>query len=84
MNAMTATPRKATATVSAIVAALLTLLASYWTFRWAFIRLWEWQHEGRRIVFTFGPEMNAAALALLSSIAVFLVQFRRSLRMGKA
>ena len=76
MSAMSATPSKATATVSAIVAALLTLLASYWTFRWGFIRLWEWQHEGRRIVFAFGPEMNAAALAIWSSICVFLVQFR--------
>jgi hypothetical protein len=80
ISAMTATTKKTSATVFAIVAALLALLVSYWTFRWGFIRFWEWQHEGRRMVFVFGPEINAAALAVLSSIAVFLVVFRHLLR----
>jgi hypothetical protein len=75
--------KRTTAAVPAIAVALLTLLVCYWTFRWGFIRIWERQHEGRRIVFAFGPETSAAALALLSSIAVFLAVFMYSLRRGK-
>jgi len=79
MSPMATWAKKTTATFSATLAALLTMLVCYWIFRWGFIHAWEWQHEGRRIVFVFGPEVNAAALAALPGIVAFLIVFRRSL-----
>jgi hypothetical protein len=78
MFIMTRAASKASATFSAIVVALVALLASFLAFRWGFIQLWEWQHEGRRMVFVIDPEIKAAVLAILSSIAVFLAALRRS------
>jgi len=78
ISSMGSTSGKAAATGSATLAAFLTLLISFFVFRWGLIRLWEWQHEGRRMMFVIGPEINAAILALLSSSIVFVVVFRRS------
>jgi len=70
MCAMTTASSK-TAAIFPAVAALATLLVGFWAFRWGFIHIWEGLHEGRRIVFVFGPEIKAAVLAILSSLAVF-------------
>jgi hypothetical protein len=70
MFAMTFAPNK-TAVIFATVAALATLLASFWVFRWGFIHIWEGHHDGRRMVFVFGPDEKAGVLAILSSLAVF-------------
>ena len=78
MSTMTTARNKTTAIFAVTVAALATLLVSFWALRWGFIHLWEWQHEGRRMVFVFEPEMKAAVLAILSSIAVFTVLRRWS------
>jgi len=56
-----------------MVAALATLIVSFWAFRWGFIPLWEGQHEGRRMVFVFEPDMKAAVLAISSGVAVFFL-----------
>lgn len=84
MLTMTRAATKAKATFSAIVVALLTLIACFWVFRWGFIQLWEWQHEGRRMVFVIDPEVKAAALAILPSVAAFLFMLRRSLNQTKS
>jgi hypothetical protein len=68
---------KKTADASVTIAALATLLVSFWAFRWGFIHIWERQHEGRRMIFVFGPDGKASVLAILVSIAVFFF-FRRS------
>jgi len=75
---------RAKTTFSAIVVALLTLIVCFWLFRWGFIQLWEWQHEGRRMVFVIDPEVKAAALAVLPSVAAFLFMLRRSLNQTKS
>ena len=74
---MTIAPNKS-ASVFPTIAALVTLLVSFWAFRWGFIHIREGQHEGRRMVFVFGPEMKAGALAVLSSLAVFNFLWRLS------
>jgi hypothetical protein len=71
---------KAVSITYAGVAAVFALLISFWTFRWGFIRLWEWQHHGRLIIFAYWPETKAGALALLLSICVFAFVFRLSRR----
>jgi len=63
-----------TAIFSAMVAALATLIVSFWAFRWGFIPL----HEGRRMVFVFEPDMKAAVLAISSGVAVFFLLLWRS------
>jgi len=83
MSEMTTTARKQPAFVAATVAALLTLLCSYWLFRWGLILLWQWQHEGRRIKFVFQQEIDAALLALLFGSSAFFVILRRSLHKKK-
>jgi hypothetical protein len=67
---MMTAPSKTPAIIATVVA-LATLLVSFWAFRWGFIHIWEGQHEGRRMVFVFGPEVKASVLAILSSVAVF-------------
>ena len=84
MFTMTRAATKAKAICSATAVALLTLIASFWAFRWGFIQLWEWQHEGRRMVFVINPEFKAAALAILPSVAAFLSVLRRSLNQTKS
>jgi len=56
---------------TAAIFALATLLVSFWAFRWGLIHIWEGQHDGRRMLFVFGPELKASVLAILSSLAVF-------------
>jgi hypothetical protein len=75
---MTTAQNKSAAIFSATVAALATLIVSFLAFRWGFIHLWEWQHEGRRMVFVFEPDMKAAVLAISSGVAVFFMSLRRS------
>lgn len=77
---MTRRVKNSAARLSATVASLVTLIVSYWIFRWLLIALWEWQHEGRRIVFVFQQEVDAALLALLLGVSVFVLVFRRSCR----
>jgi hypothetical protein len=83
MPEMTATARKLPASISALGVALLTVLCSYWLFRWGFIRLWEWQHEGRRIVFALQQEIDAAVTAFFLGISVFVIAFRRVSRKNR-
>jgi len=83
MSTMTTVANKATAIFASMIAGLITLLVSFWAFRWGFIQLWEWQHEGRPIMFTLGPETKAAALALVAGLAAFLAAFRCLLRGSK-
>jgi hypothetical protein len=73
MSPMTTAQNKTAAIFSAMVAALATLIVSFWAFRWGFIHLWEGQHEGRRMVFVFDPDMKAAGLAISSGVAVFFL-----------
>ena len=77
MVRMTRAANKATVIFSATLAAVIMLFVSYWAFRWQLIKVWQWQHEGRPIVFTFGPDMDAAVLATMVGIAVFILIFRR-------
>jgi hypothetical protein len=70
MFAMTIAPNK-TAVIFATVAALATLVVSFWSFRWGFIHSWEGHHDGLRMVFVFRPEVKTGVLAILSSLAVF-------------
>jgi hypothetical protein len=81
MFAVTIAPNRKAACF-AIVAALATLLVSFWAFRWGFIHIWEGQHEGRRMVFVFGPDVKAGVLAILSSVVVFNL-LRRLSRQSK-
>jgi hypothetical protein len=64
----------------AIVAAFSTLVVSFSIFRWGFIQYWQWQHQGRKMVFVIGPEINAAGLAVVLSIIVLLLSLRGSTR----
>jgi hypothetical protein len=73
---------KGTSALYATLSAALVLPISFWVFRWGLIRIWEWQHIGRRIVFVFGQEIEAAIAAVLLSICVF-VFVRRLLVVGK-
>ena len=73
---------KLIATISATLVAAMALLVSFFVFRWKFIRYWEWQHAGRRMIFVFGPEFNAATLAVLLSLCVFVIAFREAKHSG--
>jgi hypothetical protein len=63
--------------IRASLSALCTLLVSYAAFRWVLMRYWEWQHQGRKMMFTFWADFNAVPLALLTSISAFVVIFVR-------
>ncbi len=73
---------KLIATISATLVAAMALLVSFFVFRWKFIRYWEWQHAGRRMIFVFGPGFNAATLAVLLSLCVFVIAFREAKHSG--
>lgn len=79
MLEMNTTARKQRGFAVATVAALVTLLCSFWLFRSGLILLWQWQHDGRRIEFVFQQETDAAILALFFAIPVFVVILIRSL-----
>lgn len=81
---MTMAANKSAAIFFASISGVVTLLLSFWAFRWGFIHLWEWQHGGRRIVFLFDPDIKAAVIAIVLSIAVFFVCLWRSSRHSKA
>jgi hypothetical protein len=69
-----------TAGLRAIVLAFLTALSasaiSYHVFRWAFIKYWEWQHDGRRMKFAFWAEERALLAALIVFGVVFFLLLR--------
>jgi len=84
MFSMTTAANKSAAILSATIASAITLLVCFWMFRWGFILLWQWRHGGRRMVFVIDPEINAAVVAVLLSIAIFFIIRRRSSRQGKS
>ena len=51
-------------------------VVSYKTFLWALIKYWEWQHDGRRMKFSFWADECALPLALLVCAIVFFVTFK--------
>ena len=62
--------------VVAVGAALSALAVCHKVFLWAFIKYWEWQHDGRRMKFTFWADERALSLALLICGGVFLFTLR--------
>jgi hypothetical protein len=53
------------------IAATSVFVVLYQVFRWLFIRYWEWQHDGRRMKFTFWADERALLLALLVGVLAF-------------
>ena len=84
MFTMMTVANKSAGIFSAIVSGVVSLLVSFWAFRWGLIHLWEWQHGGRRMMFVFDPEIKAAVMAIVLSVAVFVVLLWRSSRHSKA
>jgi hypothetical protein len=64
------------AIVLALLAVLSALVISYKVFLWMFIKYWEWQHEGRRMKFTFWADERALPLALIVCVVVFFLTTR--------
>jgi hypothetical protein len=58
------------------IAAMLAFVVFYQVFRWLFIRYWEWQHDGRRMKFTFWADERALPLALLVGVLAFYLTLR--------
>jgi hypothetical protein len=61
--------------IGALLAAIVSLVASYTVFRWVFIKYWEWQHDGRPMKFTFWADERALPLAFVVSGVVFYTIF---------
>ena len=59
-----------------IVAALLAFVPLFALFDWALITYWEWQHEGRRMKFTFWADERALLSVLPFCAIVFYVSVR--------
>ena len=62
--------------VVAVGAALSALAVCHKVFLWAFIKYWEWQHDGRRMKFTFWADERALSLAIPICGGVFLFTLR--------
>jgi hypothetical protein len=60
---------------SAIVA-ISALIVAYQVFLWIFIRYWEWQHEGRRMKFTFWADERALPVAVLVGVLAMYATLR--------
>jgi len=58
------------------IAAISASVIVYRLFRWVFILYWEWQHEGRRMKFTFWADERALPLAVLAGFFAFYLPFR--------
>ena len=58
------------------IVAMSALVVAYQLFRWVFTRYWEWQHEGRRMMFTFWAEERALPLAVLAGVFAFYATLR--------
>jgi hypothetical protein len=59
-----------------LLTSLCALVLSYQLFDWALIRYWEWQHDGRRMKFTFWADERAIPLAVLVCIFVLFLTNR--------
>lgn len=75
-----AAERNSTGILFATVATIATLPVSFLVFRRGLIRFWEWQHDGRRMIFVIGPEMTAPVLAIFVSLLVFSILLLRLMR----
>ena len=65
------TKHQMSAYAAAGIAATSVFVVLYQVFRWLFIRYWEWQHDGRRMKFTFWADERALLLALLVGLLAF-------------
>jgi hypothetical protein len=64
------------AVVVAVFVALLAFAVFYNVSLRAFIKYWEWQHDGRPMKFTFWADERALPVALLACAIVFFFTFR--------
>ena len=60
-----------------VVAALAAFVPLFALFDWALVAYWEWQHEGRKMKFTFWAEERAFLFALSLCAVVFYITVRR-------
>ena len=58
------------AVVIALAVAMLTFVVCYKVSLWAWIRYWESQHDGRRMIFLFWAEERALLPAFLVCVIV--------------
>ena len=58
-----------------LVVALSVFVSSHKLFLWAFIKYWEWQHDGRPMKFTFWADERALPWSVLAFAVVFFVTF---------
>jgi hypothetical protein len=59
-----------------VVAALVAFVPSFKIFDWAFIALWEWQHDGRKMKITLWADDRALMLSLSLCAVVFYAVVR--------
>ena len=64
---------------AASAASLVTLLVAYFAFRWLLVP-YQTRRLGHSSPFVIGPEMDAALLAVVTAMIVFLVVVRRQRR----
>ena len=59
-----------------LVAAALSFILFYTGLDWFLIKLSEWQHEGRRMAYTFWADFRAIPPAIVISLVVLFVGYR--------
>lgn len=60
----------------AVVVGLLASFCSYPLLDWAFIKIWEWRHDGRRMKITISADYDAMLTAFLIGLIVFALTIR--------
>jgi hypothetical protein len=69
-------PTRVRAICAGIIAALVAFVPLFMLFDWALITYWEWQHESRKMKFTFWADERALLSALALCAPVFYVSAR--------
>jgi hypothetical protein len=64
------------AVVVALFVALLAFAVFYNAFLRAFVKYWEWRHDGLPMEFTFWADERALPLSVLACAIVFFFTFR--------
>jgi hypothetical protein len=74
---------KALAAVASLLAGSLALVLSYEVLDWFLIRYWEWQHDGREMVYTFWADFRTIPFAILVSLVAVFLTYRFIRRRSK-
>ena len=75
MNSM-AVKDRALAAGASLLAAALTLILTYEILDWFLIKYWEWQHDSRRMAYTFWADFRAIPCAILASLVAAFLMYR--------